>query len=79
MKVELFVLHGHELTVADVANHAHKFMRRWAPGCILMNTPEGLDIMYNGVELGSYGNRRDEYIYGTGLAEPRFTHAMKVA
>lgn len=76
VKVELFVLPGNSLTVYDVANHAHKLMRRWAPGCLIINTLEGLDIMYNGIELGSYGDRRGEYIYGTGLAEPRFTHAI---
>jgi hypothetical protein len=78
LKVELFVLPNTELTVLDMANHAHKFMRRWYPGCLILTTSEGLDIMYNGVELGSYGDRRGEYLYGTGLAEPRFTWAGKV-
>jgi seryl-tRNA synthetase len=38
------------------------------------------DILYDGIELGSYGIRECSYlrwIYGTGLAEPRFTAATK--
>ena len=43
----------------------------------VVKTEEGVDIYCNGVELGSYGIRKigDQHIwvYGTGLAEPRFT------
>lgn len=43
----------------------------------LVKTEEGVDIFCNGVELGSYGIRKlgDEHlwVYGTGIAEPRFT------
>jgi hypothetical protein len=38
------------------------------------------DIVYKGVELGSYGIRKCDYltwIYGTGVAEPRLTRTMK--
>jgi hypothetical protein len=38
------------------------------------------DITYGGVEIGSYGRRRcvlGEWIYGTGLAEPRFSRIDK--
>ncbi len=38
------------------------------------------DIEHNGIELGSYGIRMHEnirWIYGTGLAEPRFSYALK--
>lgn len=38
------------------------------------------DIMYKDIELGSYGVRRYGdmiWSYGTGLAEPRFTTALK--
>jgi hypothetical protein len=42
-------------------------------------TPEGFDIMCNGIELGSYGYRTWEnhlWVYGTGIAEPRFSIAV---
>ena len=41
---------------------------------------ESYDIEHNGIELGSYGIRNHEnirWIYGTGLAEPRFSNALK--
>jgi hypothetical protein len=38
------------------------------------------DILLNGIEIGSYGERKDShgnyYLYGTGIAEPRFTYAL---
>lgn len=73
MKLELFVPSDDKTSVVDVCDHAKKFLGRWAPGVLTVNTLEGLDLMYNGVEIGSYGHRNHEYIYGTGLAEPRFT------
>lgn len=73
MKLELIA--PADADVGEVANHAHKFFRRWYPGALVVTTPIGLDIMYNGVELGSYGRRDSSYVYGTGLAEPRFTLA----
>ncbi len=42
----------------------------------LIKTNEGVDLEINGIEIGSYGIRSCEYldwIYATGLAEPRFT------
>jgi hypothetical protein len=45
----------------------------------IIQTKEGLDIYYNAIELGSYGVREWEghtWVYGTGLAEPRFTIAL---
>lgn len=45
-------------------------------------TEEGTDIVWQGVEIGSYGQRKmldgTPYIYGTGLAEPRFTYACNL-
>ncbi len=38
------------------------------------------DILYRGVELGSYGRRKCSYLtwlYGTGCAEPRLSSTMK--
>lgn len=73
MKLELYAPAA--FSVEEMARHAHKFFRRWYQGCLIVTTEEGLDITYKGVELGSYGSRRNEYVYGTGLAEPRFTLA----
>jgi len=40
---------------------------------------EQIDLMLNGVEIGSYGRRTfdgRQYLYGTALALPRFTQAL---
>jgi hypothetical protein len=42
-------------------------------------TPDGIDLMLNGIEIGSYGVRtvgKRTWTYGTGLALPRFTVAL---
>lgn len=39
------------------------------------------DLIYKGIELGSYGYRKHkdmEWVYGTGLAEPRFSTAYSL-
>jgi len=44
--------------------------------------PETCDLEIGGVEVGSYGIRQtshQNYLYGTGLALPRFTEAVKDA
>ncbi len=43
-------------------------------------TPEGFDATLHGVEIGSYGHRTVDgysWTYGTGLAEPRFSTALR--
>lgn len=45
-----------------------------------VQTEEGFDLMLNGIEVGSYGIREAnglKWVYGTGLAEPRFSTAKK--
>jgi hypothetical protein len=47
----------------------------------LKTTQEGVDLVVDGVEVGSYGLRSfqgHEWVYGTGLALPRTPQAMKV-
>lgn len=42
----------------------------------VVETEQGYDLEYNGIEIGSYGIRSCEYlewIYATGLAEPRMS------
>lgn len=53
------------------AEHPHGDLR-------FVETTMGCDIELNGVEIGSYGLRKTSFltwVYGTGLAEPRFTMA----
>lgn len=43
-------------------------------------TDDGRDILVDDIEIGSYGYREHEgfrWVYGTGIAEPRFTQAME--
>jgi len=45
----------------------------------VVKTPEGYDVTLNGIEVGSYGIRHFEgfsWVYGTALAEPRFSTAI---
>lgn len=56
-------------TISDDPSHLH-----------VLKTDIGVDIMYKEHEIGSYGIRHTpvlSYIYGTGIAEPRFSHATK--
>lgn len=44
-------------------------------------TEEGFDLLLNGIEVGSYGYREykdHKWIYGTGIAEPRFSYATRM-
>lgn len=50
----------------------------------IVKTDQGYDIMLNDIEVGSYGvrnaiinERKIWWVYGTGLAEPRFSSALK--
>lgn len=43
-------------------------------------TSQGYDIVYDGTEIGSYGVRRSglcTWVYGTGVAEPRFSRVIR--
>ena len=45
-----------------------------------VQTSEGYDIELNGIEIGSYGVREHNghtWVYGTGVAEPRFSQARR--
>lgn len=49
--------------------------------CEKVETNDGYDIEYKGVEIGSYGVRQwgdFEWIYGTGLAEPRTSYLRSI-
>lgn len=45
----------------------------------LKDTDDGFDILYKGIEVGSYGIRECtflKWVYGTGVAEPRLSRAI---
>lgn len=47
----------------------------------IVNTEDGFDINYKDYELGSYGYRKCEFltwVYGTGVAEPRFSNVLNL-
>ena len=47
----------------------------------IIKTDEGFDINYKDYELGSYGYRKCEFltwVYGTGVAEPRFSTILNM-
>ncbi|MDX1535531.1 MAG: hypothetical protein R3346_02110 [Candidatus Spechtbacterales bacterium] len=67
--------------VEGVFSDASGYFQRYLPERIeRLITDEGVDIMYNGIELGSYGTRKHEstgpWVYGTGVAEPRFSQVL---
>ncbi len=81
-----------ELIKTDVVNKAElqfiihlalKFFEKFFPAESLkiVGSDESYDIEVNGIELGSYGIRRCEFltwIYGTGCAEPRLSSLIKL-
>ena len=68
-----------------VAQHALKFFKLMAPNASMkiVNTGDlSWDIELDGVEIGSYGVRKSlicNWVYGTGLAEPRFSTLVKAS
>lgn len=78
MKVELW-----HTTKRDTSYHllqtADNFFRKEGSKPSLEVTDLGLDLLVNGIEVGSYGFRSLGEIgwsYGTGVAEPRFSQAL---
>lgn len=56
------------------------FFKQYIPEAHIVTTNAGFDIVYDGIELGSYGIRSCEYlewIYATGCAEPRLSNSIK--
>lgn len=80
MKVELY-------RNDDTGPEALEAMIRLAQGFFLLHTEDevervatedGFDLNLNGIEIGSYGIREAgglRWVYGTGIAEPRFSTA----
>ena len=67
-----------------ILRQSFEFFMTQVPNCDKLNivkTDIGFDITYAGIEIGSYGIRSCQFldwIYGTGVAEPRLSRAIKI-
>jgi len=85
LKVELINYLGFDRTknpeksVKEILADAKNFLRKYLPAKA-EKTDIGFDLVSpDGIELGSYGWRRYggfSWVYGTGLAEPRFSQCL---
>lgn len=80
MKVELYQnIDVNPDGLEEMVEDASGFFFTETKNAVILETIEGCDIEVNGIEIGSYGIRRFKHvnwIYGTGLAEPRFSMAI---
>lgn len=89
-KREFFKLELIQITKLDLSPYTVNYfvdtMVQDAKGCfesfgsapIIVETVIGKDLELNGIEIGSYGARTMgewTWVYGTGIAEPRYTQA----
>lgn len=71
-----------ENMMREANEYVHKYgkMAQVKPQIDTVATDIGFDIVINGLEVGSYGVREMDdfmWVYGTGVAEPRFTQALQ--
>lgn len=84
MKNELIIVNGNESDVSTLANMCFNYFFHVVsqPEYLHMyETDDGFDIVYEDVEIGSYGIRKHQHlkwVYGTGLAEPRLSNLIKI-
>ena len=81
-KVELIIIGmNDEKSLNTVLIHSRHFMEQLSDCDIdILKTNDGFDLLLNGIEVGSYGIRsykNHKWVYGTGLALPRFDLAIK--
>ncbi len=83
MKVELFKNNPlrPKIDAEIYKNKAFSFFSKYVNPKDLeeVETDEGWDINFHGVEIGSYGVRQcmmGTWVYGTGVAEPRFSRLI---
>lgn len=79
LKVELFAYDMDDFQL--IADLSYKFWTEYVGIPVTkLKTPDGIDIMYGDLELGSFGTRLTTqgipYVYGTGVAEPRGSLAI---
>jgi len=79
-KVELIEVEPDFKSVFEMMYCAKTFMEELGNCKIdIIKTNEGYDLKLQGIEVGSYGYRKTNdfsWIYGTGLALPRFSQAL---
>jgi hypothetical protein len=85
MKVELIIIRSSDRKqLRKMIDQVHDFMGQYIPGLRQVQIHDDqYDILTkSGLELGSYGLRSHPltgpWIYGTGLAEPRFSYACEM-
>lgn len=69
-------------TYKDIVKDVLGFYKQQGFKPTVLNTNVGQDININGIEVGSYGNRKylmNDITYGTGLALPRISYALSMA
>jgi len=81
IKNELMITDSvNQTTLASTVDDALSFFKKWLPDVEVKDTGNfSFDIVYQGIELGSYGMRKCSFIcwiYGTGVAEPRFSKVL---
>lgn len=72
--------HDVQTSLLHMVNQCSAFFDRIGQECGVVPIGDTYDIEVNGIEVGSYGVREvagTSYIYGTGLALPRFSIANK--
>ena len=83
MKVELYSNHPN-MKVEEFIKSAELFFQEHSYGTTRrLETRDGTDLMLADIEIGSYGERLHDdlgrWVYGTGLALPRFSVANALA
>ena len=72
---------GLESIISDAYNFFARYVTDKNKLLVRKIDDENFDIEYNGVEIGSYGIRECSFlrwVFGTGLAEPRFSRIIGV-
>lgn len=80
MKAELYWPWAEPSSVAALLSAAFEFFISEGAAPEIVKTDEGWDLNVGGIEVGSYGFREVadlQWAYGTAVAEPRFSQALR--
>jgi hypothetical protein len=70
-----------ERSLNEIVDTCYTFFKGYISDLDIVKTNEGYDICYKDMEIGSYGIRSCEFlewIYATGVAEPRFSSIINM-